>query len=460
MDFDEIGVSAVNNKGEVAGTAIKFIPESYEALEIRAFIWSKDKGFRLLSPDTPENIWTWADDINENGDIVGNMAEVNESGEYVSHSGFLYTEDSGLIDLQTLLGEGFSGATGINDQGQITGWSESTGAFILENGNLTQLEPHDISPAAINNFGHIAGSLMTYYFEGHGFKWTEDNGLIDLGTLPGRTESEAIDINDRNEVVGCSYRYECFEECFEEECFEECFAVDLYGFFWDEEGGMINLGSFPGWNYSQPTAINNNGEIVGICMNVDEQGFPIINEEDFTMAWGAFIYSEDYGMVDFGEMIGVPNILWATDINDRGQVIGMGFDPDAGPFSYAFIWTPEIEVREVRIDIRPWSQINWINRFGFGFVPVAVFGDSDVDVMDIDLESLRLQEVLEIKTLCFTDIPLVWFTDLDRDGNKDLIAFFSNERGVFSYGDTTATLTGNLNDGTLIKGTDYICVVP
>ncbi|MGA1790559.1 MAG: hypothetical protein ACMUIM_03660 [bacterium] len=461
MDFDDIGVSAVNNQGEVAGTATKFIPDSYEPMEVCAFIWSKDEGFRLLSMDTDEKIWTWANDINENGDIVGDMAKVTQDGEYESFSGFLYTEDSGMIDLKSLLGGDFSGATGINDQGQITGWrsTEMGGtAFILEDGIVRDLGSlgsggyNEFSGAnAINNPGHIVGSSMTNLFEEHAFKWMEDTEMMDLGTLPDRTESCAEDINDRNEVVGYSYRYEYFEG--------DYYAVDLYGFLWNEEEDMIDLGALPGCNSSQPTAINNNGDIAGISMYVDDLGFPVLDEYDFPVRWAAFIYSEDHGMVDFGEMIGVPNIFWVTDINDHGQVIGMGTDPDSGPFFYSFIWTPEIEAREVRIDIRPRSQINWINKYGFGLIPVAVFGDSDVNVRDIDLESLRLQEVLKIKTLCFTDIPLVWFMDLDRDGHKDLIAFFSNGR-VFSDGDTSATLTGNLNDGTLIKGTDTILIVP
>lgn len=93
-------------------------------------------------------------------------------------------------------------------------------------------------------------------------------------------------------------------------------------------------------------------------------------------------------------------------------------------------------------------------------IPVAVFGNSDLNVEDIDLESLRLQELLEIETVGKEGEPLVQFRDLNRDGYKDLTALFKNQKDVFSSEDTTAILTGNLNEGTSIRGTDSICIRP
>jgi probable HAF family extracellular repeat protein len=353
-----------------------------------------------------------------------------------------------MIDLGPILGEGFSGARGINNQGQIAGWRSlpdwSSTAFLLEDGEVTDLGSlgsggYEYSVAdAINNFGHIVGESMIDDFE-HAFKWTNDNGMRDLGTLPGRTESWAVDINDKNEVVGSSWRYECFED--------ECYSVDDCAFLWNEEEGIMNLETFPEWNYSQANAINNKGQIVGIWEQQDEEGFPL--------DWGTFIYSKDQGMIDFGELIGLPYTSWVSDINDRGQVLGEGYSPGSF-FPFAFLWTPP--PKEVTIDIKPGGEPNSINKNGRGVIPVAVFGSPDFIIKDIDPASLRLEGLLKIKTNQ-NGILLVNYENVNEDEYEDLVVQFEND-DIFSEDDTIATLTGNLNDGTSIIGTDSIRIVP
>ena len=46
------------------------------------------------------------------------------------------------------------------------------------------------------------------------------------------------------------------------------------------------------------------------------------------------------------------------------------------------------------------------------------------------------------------------------DGFPDLVCQFADDPEQWSPGDDIATLTGALFDGTLIEGSDTICVVP
>ncbi len=46
------------------------------------------------------------------------------------------------------------------------------------------------------------------------------------------------------------------------------------------------------------------------------------------------------------------------------------------------------------------------------------------------------------------------------DGSIDLVVQIEDADGTFTSGSGTATLTGNLFDGTEIVGSDDICVVP
>ena len=79
----------------------------------------------------------------------------------------------------------------------------------------------------------------------HAFLWTEPSGMIDLGVLPGGAgpgeDSQALNINDRGQVVGRSTS--AFGEC---------------GFLWTQRDGMNCVGTLGGIS-----GINNRGQIAG-----------------------------------------------------------------------------------------------------------------------------------------------------------------------------------------------------
>lgn len=55
---------------------------------------------------------------------------------------------------------------------------------------------------------------------------------------------------------------------------------------------------------------------------------------------------------------------------------------------------------------------------------------------------------------------LAHYEDVNYCGYEDLVIQIEDVEGVFAEGDTSATLTGNLIDGTPIQGTEDICIVP
>jgi len=90
----------------------------------------------------------------------------------------LLWQNGGIVDLGSLGGQGWNTPMAINNRGRIVGFSDLSGD--LTSGQLTA------------NF--------------HAFIWTKEAGrMIDLGTLPGDSLSEALDINDENQVVGVSF---------------------------------------------------------------------------------------------------------------------------------------------------------------------------------------------------------------------------------------------------------------
>ena len=121
----------------------------------------------------------------------------------------------------------------------------------------------------------------------------------DLGTLPGYTWSEALGINAAGQIVGTSGDMESQSR----------------PFLWDD-GVMTNLGTLGG---TRGTAhdISNTGLIVG-------------ESEDATHTMHAFVW-ESGAMTDLG-----PGVAFA--VNDAGQAVGCGYPTSPSPPCHAVLW--------------------------------------------------------------------------------------------------------------------------
>ena len=113
---------------------------------------------------------------------------------------------------------------------------------------------------------------------------------------------------------------------------------------------------------------------------------------------------------------------------------------------------------EVVIDIKPGSFPSCLNNNGNGLIPVAIFGDGNFDVYDVDVSSLDLEGLTV--ALKPNGRYMAAYQDVNADGQMDLVVKFNDLEGVFDPGDEYATLTGNLLDGTPFFGVGDICIRP
>jgi probable HAF family extracellular repeat protein len=137
--------------------------------------------------------------------------------------------------------------------------------------------------------------------------------IIDLGTLSGFPESEAIAINDNGQVIGSSFNYSSN-------------FPDRRAFSWTQAGGMVDIGTLGG-SYIQPTALNNNGQVVGFSTTTSN---PNIGH--------AFLWTQAGGMIDLGTLGGNFTMSGANAINSSGQVAGYCITSDYSAYR-AFFWT-------------------------------------------------------------------------------------------------------------------------
>jgi probable HAF family extracellular repeat protein len=188
-------------------------PEQFQDIE-QGFVWSDEvmqSVGALYNPATPNRRFgtSGAHGVNDHGQVVGFSIVFRQNLQ----SAFLWQNgvmtDIGLANETAFNSRAFD----INDSGQVVGDivlgsrdAVEPQAFLWEAGAFRYLGPlaGDLtsSAVAINDAGEIAGwsgdSVATT-----AVLWTDD-GSEGLGALPGDASSRALDVNDAGDVVGWS----------------------------------------------------------------------------------------------------------------------------------------------------------------------------------------------------------------------------------------------------------------
>jgi len=244
------------------------------------------------------------------GDLFAAASDINNRGQVVGAGAAdfsphaLLWENGRVIDL----GGTFSQAFAINNRGQIVGVT-SGGAALWQNGvlhNLASLSGGGSEAFDINDKGVIVGYSTTATGESHAVMWT-DGGIVDLGTLPGDDFSQALAINSQGQIVGTSSNISQGGE---------------RAFIW-ENGAMRELGSLPTLPFSRAFSINERSQAAGVSILAGVTRATLFQKGSATQLPGLT-----------GEAL-----TFAYAINNLGQLVG------ASDFS-AVLWTRTGEISE------------------------------------------------------------------------------------------------------------------
>ncbi len=266
-------LGSVNSKGEAVGLSMNTVPDPFSQAapglfptQTRAFQWQngvmRDLG-TLGGDDAIANF------INESGQVAGNSytnTTPNATTGVPTIDPFLW-EHGKMIDLGTLGGT-IGSPLGFNNRGEVVGTSNLEGDTIYhpflwtgKHGmqDLGTLGGDTGLPNWINDSGDVAGktdlpgSLSPQ--DHHAVLWRHGR-MIDLGTFPEDTSSNAYYVNSRGQVVGTS-----------EDRAHMVIGVGEHAFLWEGNGPMVDLNTLiPAGSSLQLTyavAINDHGEIAG-----------------------------------------------------------------------------------------------------------------------------------------------------------------------------------------------------
>ncbi len=309
--------------------------------------WAIPPGYTVTDLGSLGPDYSIAFGLNDLGQVVGQSW--NQST--VAHA-FLWTKGTGLSDIGELRDENWK--LRINNAGQVVGnllyQGQAYHAVVWESGVVTDIghlggaiaESRDI-----NGSGHVVGFSRTSTGMNHAFLW-KDGQMTDLmaGVI---ASGSAFAVNDSDHAVGYSYE-----------------SGPQVAHLW-KDGASISLGRLPGHtgsSYSEAYDINNNGQIVGYSWKSMSSPEPFIWENGVIQALpNAGAGGRAYAINDLGQAVGpsggvavlwennvryslndlIPPdsgwILWeAYDINEGGQIVGYGRNPNGQ--SRPFLLTP------------------------------------------------------------------------------------------------------------------------
>jgi probable HAF family extracellular repeat protein len=289
---DRSNASAINDAGQVTGFALRSDGAS------RAFVWQRGTPMRDLGI-VSGHVGSVGTGINNLGQVVG-YSDIEGDGS--SYRAIRWTSTTGMQVLGQPAPYTSSLAFDINDSGQVVGWARRAGNFFdpvvwstgspIEVVNSPFDEPGSASARGINASGVVAGQLSTGSNQSQAFRYnTASNILQMLGSLGG-PRSEAWGINDAGWAVGQS--------------------LDANGrtrpVLWGAGASMTELSTPQGF-IGTAQALNSAGQIVG--------GFQLGPDR------GAALWRSDGSMTDLRTLVG-PDLrpIRARGISRHAQVVG------------------------------------------------------------------------------------------------------------------------------------------
>jgi probable HAF family extracellular repeat protein len=191
----------INNKSQVTG-------QIYGQPSVHAFLWAPGMKKPLLISQLAGGTLSVGNAINNHTHITG-TADVAD-GRLVA---FLWQKVGGMVQIASVAGDNYTAGEAINDHDQVVGvgidstgqyegfyWNSATGQILLQT-----LGGQHSAGFGINRSGMFTGEASNASEALHAVVWNNATRVpIDLGTLPGGTNSIGRAVNNLGQVAGAS----------------------------------------------------------------------------------------------------------------------------------------------------------------------------------------------------------------------------------------------------------------
>ncbi|HZV97990.1 MAG TPA: hypothetical protein VFF74_03270 [Methylophilaceae bacterium] len=303
--LDDFGTTAVvrriNSFKEIAGG----FKRGSDLRKISKAFVLKESGFEDLPGDAGTDFST-SYGLNDKGEAVGAL------NTNTSMRPFRAARGSSFRILPLLSGDSGGIAYSINENGEAVGYSSGTTGvrpvWWAVNGSVNELQGlagNSNYALDLNDSDDIVG------VSGEALKkavlWPDKGAAVSLGTLPGFIGSEAVSINNQNEIVGFATGTNADPNLSRAVLWKPLMQ------------SIQDLGTLPGGSASRARDINDRGEVVGT--STSSQGDR------------AFIWTAAEGMLDLNTLFVLPGVVVtdAVGINKTGDIVVIGHMQETAP---------------------------------------------------------------------------------------------------------------------------------
>ena len=242
--------------------------------------------------------------INDQGEVAGAF------NSDVSLRPFRAVRRAGIQELALPPGSNGGVAYSINEQGEAAGYASGASGirpvWWSRRGEVQLLQSLDNASAKVfdlNDRGDFVG--VSGADTRAAVAWPRKGGIVSLGTLPGYTHSEAVGVSENGAIVGVATGASGFPN-------------RARALLWTSAGAAVqDLGTLPGGTDSRARDVNSRGEVVGMSSSAEGDR--------------AFVWTASTGMLDLNKLVSVPGLVMtdALGISKKGDILVMGHDGQA-----------------------------------------------------------------------------------------------------------------------------------
>ena len=306
-------------------------------------------------------------------------------------------------------------------------------------GEAVALEGDTALIGALGDDDNGSASGSAYVFTRSGGEWIEQAKLTGSDGAANHWFGRSVALDGDTALVGA--------RCDDDHgyCSGSAYIFTGSGGDWIEQAKLTASDGETLDHFGSAVALDGHNALIGAYRANEESGSAYV----FTRRDGKWIEQAKLTPSDgaAGDWFGV-----SVTLDGDNVLIGSSHDDDNGSDSGSAYLFSISGLFTVTIDIIPGAEFNRLNPNSNGLVDVAILTEGAFDALQLDPNTARFgpgEAAAEHYTVA----------DVESDGNQDLVLHFSVQDTLIACGDTQATLTGVLYDGTEVTGMDAITTV-